>query len=75
MSKSYNPLYGRSPTQAERDLGVRTLIWCKPDGFPNWIAECSPTAVGVGFTRAEAVKSAVAKYRAAVAAEATEGGL
>jgi hypothetical protein len=72
MSKPYNPLYGRSPTQAERNLGVRTLIWCKPDGFPNWIAECSPAAVGVGFTRAEAVKAAVAKYRSIVAAEAID---
>ena len=69
MSKPHNPLYGRSPTQEERNLGVRTLVWCKPDGFPNWIAECSPAVIGVGFTRREAVKAAVAKYRAAVAAE------
>jgi hypothetical protein len=72
MSKPYNHLYGRSPTHAERELGVRALTWCKPDGFPNWMAECSPAVWAVGFTRSEAVKAAVAKYRAAVAAEATD---
>ena len=72
MSKPYNQLYSRSPTQAERNLGVRTLIWCKPDGFPNWIAEISQSVWAVGFTRREAVKAAVAKFRAAVAAETND---
>ena len=59
-------------TSAERDAGIRSVLTCTPDGFPNWIAECSLAAFGVGFTRAEAVKAAVAKYRSIVAAEATD---
>jgi hypothetical protein len=62
-------------TSAERDAGIRSVLTCKADGKPNWIAEISPAVWAVGFTRSEAVKAAVAKYRAAVAAEATEGGL
>jgi tripartite-type tricarboxylate transporter receptor subunit TctC len=59
-------------TSAERDAGIRAVLTCKPDGKPNWIAEISPAVWAVGFTRREAVKAAVAKYRAAVAAEATD---
>ena len=71
MKKS-NPLFYKDPTDAERALGVRALTWCKPDGFPNWMAEISPAVWAVGFSRSEAVKAAVAKYRAAVAAEAND---
>ncbi len=59
-------------TSAERDAGIRSVLTCKADGKPNWIAEISPAVWAVGFTRREAVKAAVAKYRAAVAAEATD---
>jgi tripartite-type tricarboxylate transporter receptor subunit TctC len=59
-------------TSAERDAGIRSVLTCKPDGKPNWIAEISPAVWAVGFTRREAVKAAVAKYREAVAAEATD---
>ena len=59
-------------TSAERDAGIRSVLTCKPDGKPNWIAEISPAVWAVGFTRREAVKAAVAKFRAAVAAEATD---
>ena len=59
-------------TSAERDAGIRAVLNCKPDGKPNWIAEISPSVWGCGFTRREAVTSAVAKYREAVAAEATD---
>ena len=56
-------------TSAERDAGIRSVLTCKPDGKPNWIAEISPAVWAVGFTRREAVKAAVDKYRAAVADE------
>ena len=56
-------------TSAERDAGIRSVLTCKPDGKPNWIAEISPAVWAVGFSRREAVKAAIAKYRAAVAAE------
>ncbi len=59
-------------TSAERDAGIRSVLTCKPDGKPNWIAEISPAVWAVGFTRREAVKAAVAKFRAAVAAEAND---
>jgi hypothetical protein len=59
-------------TSAERDAGIRSVLTCKPDGKPNWIAEISQSVWAVGFSRREAVKAAVAKYRAAVAAEATD---
>jgi tripartite-type tricarboxylate transporter receptor subunit TctC len=59
-------------TSAERDAGIRSVLTCKPDGKPNWIAEISQSVWGCGFTRREAVTSAVAKFRAAVAAEATD---
>jgi tripartite-type tricarboxylate transporter receptor subunit TctC len=59
-------------TSAERDAGIRSVLTCKADGKPNWIAEISPAVWAVGFTRREAVKAAVAKYREAVAAEATD---
>ena len=59
-------------TSAERDAGIRSVLTCKPDGKPNWIAEISPAVWAVGFSRREAVNAAVAKYRAAVAAEATD---
>jgi len=59
-------------TSAERDAGIRSVLTCKPDGKPNWIAEISPAVWAVGFTRREAVNAAVAKYRAAVAAEVTD---
>ena len=59
-------------TSAERDAGIRAVLTCKPDGKPNWIAELSQSVWAVGFSRREAVKAAVAKYRAAVAAEATD---
>ena len=59
-------------TSAERDAGIRAVLTCKPDGKPNWIAEISQSVWAVGFSRREAVKAAVAKYREAVAAEATD---
>jgi hypothetical protein len=59
-------------TSAEQDAGIRAVLTCKPDGKPNWIAEISQSVWAVGFSRREAVKAAVAKYRAAVAAEATD---
>jgi hypothetical protein len=59
-------------TSAERDAGIRSVLTCKPDGKPNWIAEISQSVWAVGFSRREAVKAAVAKYREAVAAEATD---
>ena len=59
-------------TSAERDAGIRSVLTCKADGKPNWIAEISPAVWAVGFTRREAVNAAVAKYRAAVAAEVTD---
>jgi uncharacterized iron-regulated membrane protein len=59
-------------TSAERDAGIRAVLTCKPDGKPNWIAEISQSVWAVGFSRREAVKAAVAKYRAAVAAEVTD---
>jgi hypothetical protein len=59
-------------TSAERDAGIRSVLTCKPDGKPNWIAEISQSVWAVGFSRREAVKAAVAKYRASVAAEATD---
>lgn len=59
-------------TSAERDAGIRAVLTCKPDGKPNWIAEISPAVWAVGFTRREAVKAAIAKYRAAIAAEVTD---
>ena len=62
-------------TSAERDAGIRAVLTCKPDGKPNWIAEISQSVWAVGFTRREAVTSAVAKFRTSVAAEATERGL
>jgi hypothetical protein len=70
MTKSHNPYIYCSTTEAEQGLGVHTLIRCNADGFPNWIAECSPAAVGVGLTRNEAVRIAVAKYRTATTSEA-----
>jgi hypothetical protein len=59
-------------TSAERDAGIRSVLTCKPDGKPNWIAEISQSVWAVGFSRREAVKAAVAKYREAVAAEAID---
>ena len=59
-------------TSAERDAGIRSVLTCKADGKPNWIAEISQSVWAVGFSRREAVKAAVAKYREAVAAEATD---
>jgi tripartite-type tricarboxylate transporter receptor subunit TctC len=59
-------------TSAERDAGIRSVLTCKPDGKPNWIAEISPAVWAVGFTRREAVKAAIAKFRAAVAAETND---
>jgi hypothetical protein len=59
-------------TSAERNAGIRSVLTCKPDGKPNWIAEISQSVWAVGFSRREAVKAAVAKYREAVAAEATD---
>ena len=59
-------------TSAERDAGIRAVLTCKADGKPNWIAEISQSVWAVGFSRREAVKAAVAKYREAVAAEATD---
>ena len=59
-------------TSAERDAGIRAVLTCKPDGKPNWIAEISQSVWAVGFSRREAVKAAVAKYRAAIAAEVTD---
>jgi hypothetical protein len=68
----HSPFKFLDVTSAERDAGIRAVLTCKPDGKPNWIAEISPAVWAVGFTRREAVKAAVAKYRAAVAAEATD---
>lgn len=71
----HSPFKFLAVTSAERDAGIRSVLTCKPDGKPNWIAEISPAVWAVGFTRREAVNAAVAKFRATVAAEATEGGL
>jgi tripartite-type tricarboxylate transporter receptor subunit TctC len=68
----HSPFKFLAVTSAERDAGIRSVLTCKPDGKPNWIAEISPAVWAVGFTRREAVKAAVAKFRAAVAAEATD---
>jgi hypothetical protein len=68
----HSPFKFLAVTSAERDAGIRSVLTCKPDGKPNWIAEISQSVWAVGFSRREAVKAAVAKYRAAVAAEATD---
>lgn len=68
----HSPFKFLAVTSAERDVGIRSVLTCKPDGKPNWIAEISPAVWAVGFTRREAVKAAVAKFRAAVAAEAND---
>jgi tripartite-type tricarboxylate transporter receptor subunit TctC len=68
----HSPFRFLDVTSAERDAGIRSVLTCKPDGKPNWIAEISQSVWAVGFTRREAVTSAVAKFRAAVAAEATD---
>lgn len=68
----HSPFKFLDVTSAERDAGIRAVLTCKPDGKPNWIAEISQSVWAVGFSRREAVKAAVAKYRAAVAAEATD---
>jgi hypothetical protein len=68
----HSPFKFLDVTSAERDAGIRSVLTCKPDGKPNWIAEISQSVWAVGFSRREAVKAAVAKYRAAVAAEATD---
>ena len=68
----HSPFKFLAVTSAERDAGIRSVLTCKPDGKPNWIAEISPAVWAVGFTRREAVKAAVAKFRAAVAAEAND---
>lgn len=68
----HSPFKFLDVTSAERDAGIRAVLTCKPDGKPNWIAEISQSVWAVGFSRSEAVKAAVAKYRAAVAAEATD---
>jgi len=68
----HSPFKFLAVTSAERDAGIRSVLTCKADGKPNWIAEISPAVWAVGFTRREAVKAAVAKFRAAVAAEATD---
>jgi tripartite-type tricarboxylate transporter receptor subunit TctC len=68
----HSPFKFLAVTSAERDAGIRSVLTCKPDGKPNWIAEISPAVWAVGFTRREAVKAAIAKYRAAVAAEVTD---
>jgi hypothetical protein len=68
----HSPFKFLDVTSAERDAGIRSVLTCKPDGKPNWIAEISQSVWAVGFSRREAVKAAVAKYREAVAAEATD---
>ena len=68
----HSPFKFLDVTSAERDAGIRAVLTCKPDGKPNWIAEISQSVWAVGFSRREAVKAAVAKFRAAVAAEATD---
>ena len=68
----HSPFKFLDVTSAERDAGIRSVLTCKADGKPNWIAEISPSVWAVGFSRREAVKAAVAKFRAAVAAEATD---
>jgi hypothetical protein len=68
----HSPFKFLDVTSAERDAGIRSVLTCKPDGKPNWIAEISQSLWAVGFSRREAVKAAVAKYREAVAAEATD---
>jgi tripartite-type tricarboxylate transporter receptor subunit TctC len=68
----HSPFKFLDVTSAERNAGIRSVLTCKADGKPNWIAEISPAVWAVGFTRREAVKAAVAKYREAVAAEATD---
>jgi len=68
----HSPFKFLAVTSAERDAGIRSVLTCKPDGKPNWIAEISPAVWAVGFTRREAVKAAVAKFRAAVAVEAND---
>jgi hypothetical protein len=68
----HSPFKFLDVTSAERDAGIRSVLTCKPDGKPNWIAEISQSVWAVGFSRREAVKAAVAKYRESVAAEATD---
>jgi hypothetical protein len=68
----HSPFRFLDVTSAESDAGIRSVLTCKPDGKPNWIAEISQSVWAVGFSRREAVKAAVAKYREAVAAEATD---
>ncbi len=68
----HSPFKFLDVTRAERDAGIRAVLTCKPDGKPNWIAEISHSVWAVGFSRREAVTSAVAKFRAAVAAEAND---
>ena len=68
----HSPFKFLAVTSAERDAGIRSVLTCKADGKPNWIAEISPAVWAVGFTRREAVNAAIAKYRAAVAAEAND---
>ena len=68
----HSPFKFLDVTSAERDAGIRSVLTCKPDGKPNWIAEISQSVWAVGFTRRDAVKAAVAKFRAAVAAEAND---
>jgi hypothetical protein len=68
----HSPFRFLDVTSAERDAGIRSVLTCKPDGKPNWIAEISQSVWAVGFSRREAVKAAVAKYREAVAAEAID---
>jgi hypothetical protein len=68
----HSPFKFLDVTSAERDAGIRSVLTCKADGKPNWIAEISPSVWAVGFTRREAVTSAVAKFRTYVAAEAND---
>jgi hypothetical protein len=68
----HSPFKFLDVTSAERDAGIRSVLTCKADGKPNWIAEISQSVWAVGFSRREAVKAAVAKYREAVAAEAID---
>jgi hypothetical protein len=68
----HSPFKFLDVTSAERDAGIRSVLTCKPDGKPNWIAEISQSVWAVGFSRREAVKAAVAKYRSIVAAEAND---
>lgn len=68
----HSPFKFLDVTSAELDAGIRAVLTCKADGKPNWIAEISQSVWAVGFSRREAVKAAVAKYRAVVAAEATD---